>query len=490
MRVLITGAAGMLGRIVAPALAEHELLLTDLPDKGLEVLDVTDARAVREAVGWCDVVIHCAVAGGQCNDWGRQSRANAMRRVHIDCGGTLNVLWAAAELGKRAIYVSSINAVEYDSLGQYVTDQAAPSGAAVYGLTKTFGEKCARELHKDLGLRVAVVRPGGFGFVSEEDYNSSHSGMGMARPRAWCLGLQDCKEGMAAITRGTCEWSLTHLVSDTPGRRWSISRLWEDFAFWPKWQMDSRGYLHRFSELEGSLPLRVATSNGDMDTVRCLIEAGADPNQYGGDPLRQIAGTGRIEAFEAMLKLGADPSIDDGQSLSWAVARKHDELGYHILGMGVSSTEELSVAVWHAALTDNTEMVRHLLEAGADPDFGYGELMRIAVMQDGYGARLGNADIVDLLLRAGYHWVCPLGSNNGVMPLELALEIGSRIDVIRTLLRYGADPRGVANNFARHAAKAGRVEELHLVGRDEKGEELSGADSPDAIWQRYLQSSN
>ena len=61
MRLLVTGAAGVVGRCIAPALTEHELLLTDLPGKGFEPLDVTDRDAVREAVGWCDTVIHLQV---------------------------------------------------------------------------------------------------------------------------------------------------------------------------------------------------------------------------------------------------------------------------------------------------------------------------------------------------------------------------------------------------------------------------------------------
>ncbi len=59
MKLLVTGAAGMLGhRLVASARAEgHDVAATDLPD-----LDLTDAAAVRARLAGegPEVVVHCA----------------------------------------------------------------------------------------------------------------------------------------------------------------------------------------------------------------------------------------------------------------------------------------------------------------------------------------------------------------------------------------------------------------------------------------------
>ena len=62
MKVLITGAGGMLGADLQAVLAsEHELVLTDVLGD-LEFLDITNEGRVLDVVGECrpDLVIHAA----------------------------------------------------------------------------------------------------------------------------------------------------------------------------------------------------------------------------------------------------------------------------------------------------------------------------------------------------------------------------------------------------------------------------------------------
>ena len=57
MKILITGGKGMLGRTLQAELAEHELVVADLPE-----WDITDGTAftARLMAEKPDVVVHCA----------------------------------------------------------------------------------------------------------------------------------------------------------------------------------------------------------------------------------------------------------------------------------------------------------------------------------------------------------------------------------------------------------------------------------------------
>ncbi len=68
-------------------------------------------------------------------------------------------------------------------------------------------------------------------------------------------------------------------------------------------------------DAQGHTPLHLAVGRGDLETVRVLLDAGANPNaqdQDGVTPLtlaKSYAGTGEIA--DALVKAGADPKILD-----------------------------------------------------------------------------------------------------------------------------------------------------------------------------------
>src|SRR5687767_13954197 len=101
MRLLVTGAAGMLGRdvVAAAANAGH-----DVAGLARAELDITDAHAVRAAVGAArpDAVVNCAAWTDVDGAEAAEAAATA-----INGAGAGIVAAAAAETGALVVHVSS-----------------------------------------------------------------------------------------------------------------------------------------------------------------------------------------------------------------------------------------------------------------------------------------------------------------------------------------------------------------------------------------------
>jgi dTDP-4-dehydrorhamnose reductase len=137
MRLLVTGAGGMLGRDVMRAARERG---HDVAGFAHDELDVTDARAVAAAVDAArpGAVVNCAA-------WtdvdGAESDPDGARAVNADGAG--NVARAAAAAGARIVHVSTDYVFDGDrprSAEPYVeSDPTGPRSA--YGATKLAGEQ-------------------------------------------------------------------------------------------------------------------------------------------------------------------------------------------------------------------------------------------------------------------------------------------------------------------------------------------------------------
>jgi dTDP-4-dehydrorhamnose reductase len=141
MKVLVTGAGGMLGRdvVLAAGNAGH-----DVVGFGHTELDVTDAGALgsKFELERPDVVINCAA-------WTDVDGAEASEQEALAVNGAAagNVASAAAEIGASVVYVSSDYVFDGSKGAPYVeTDQTAPLSA--YGRTKLAGEEATAAANK------------------------------------------------------------------------------------------------------------------------------------------------------------------------------------------------------------------------------------------------------------------------------------------------------------------------------------------------------
>ena len=135
MKILITGGKGMLGRTLQKELAEHELIVADLPD-----WDITDdAGFVAKVVeAKPDVIIHCA-AMTKVDD----CEAKRDLAFKLNEEGSRNVALAAKACGARLFAIST----DYVFSGEPPKEPWAwsetdiPRPRTVYGASKFAGEQ-------------------------------------------------------------------------------------------------------------------------------------------------------------------------------------------------------------------------------------------------------------------------------------------------------------------------------------------------------------
>jgi dTDP-4-dehydrorhamnose reductase len=133
MRLLVIGAAGMLGQDLTAAAegAGHECAGLDLPE-----LDITDAAATAEAVAAHapDVVVNCAawtdVDGAETEE---------ERATEINGAGAGNVAAGAAAAGALVVQISTDYSFDGTATEPY-TESARTSPLGAYGRSKLAGE--------------------------------------------------------------------------------------------------------------------------------------------------------------------------------------------------------------------------------------------------------------------------------------------------------------------------------------------------------------
>ncbi|WP_410677055.1 NAD-dependent epimerase/dehydratase family protein [Amycolatopsis sp. cmx-4-68] len=164
-RVLVTGAAGRIGRGFAAATSSRfDLRLTDLPEADLAAVsgfgevrpcrldDVDELPAVFEGV---HTVIHLAGQPHPDTPWDKLLPDNIV--------ATYNVFAAAERAGcRRVVFASSIHAVGGYPRERRIHPADPVNPGNLYGVSKCFGEAVARYAAEQGTLSAVVVRIGAF----------------------------------------------------------------------------------------------------------------------------------------------------------------------------------------------------------------------------------------------------------------------------------------------------------------------------------------
>jgi len=159
--ILLTGASGALGRMLAPRLGArgYDLRLSDIvafPDPlparaAFQQADLADEAAVRRLVRGTDAILH----------FGGISVEQPFRRVFdANILGLTHLFEAAREKLQRVVFASSNHAIGYYERGTRLgtTDPMRPDG--YYGLSKAYGELLGRMMFDKHGLESVHLRIG------------------------------------------------------------------------------------------------------------------------------------------------------------------------------------------------------------------------------------------------------------------------------------------------------------------------------------------
>ena len=161
MKIVITGGKGMLGRTLQKELAEHEIVVADLPD-----WDITDDEGfLRKLMAAApDVVIHCAAMTNV--DACEADRDLAFK---LNEEGSRNVALACSACGARLFAISTdyVFSGEPPRVPWAWSETDIPRPRTVYGLSKFSGEQMVQMLNPDATvLRIAwLYGAGGPSFV-------------------------------------------------------------------------------------------------------------------------------------------------------------------------------------------------------------------------------------------------------------------------------------------------------------------------------------
>ena len=157
--VLITGAAGAIGRVLTAGLPPygHQLRLLDrepIEEQDSMVGDITDPVALDTAMSGVLAVVHLAAI---------PTEADFADILHENIDGTYQVFAAARRAGvPRLVFASSNHAVGFTPRRPLVAADAPPRPDTYYGVSKVFGEALGRLYVDRYGMQVACLRIGSF----------------------------------------------------------------------------------------------------------------------------------------------------------------------------------------------------------------------------------------------------------------------------------------------------------------------------------------
>jgi ankyrin repeat protein len=193
----------------------------------------------------------------------------------------------------------------------------------------------------------------------------------------------------------------------------------------------------------------IAANAGSVDTVKLLVEHGADVN--------------------------AAESKKGQTALMWAAAEGHADVVQALIehGAAVSAASKAGFTpLVFAAVKDDAKSVRSLITAGADPNFALPDGTKVMLVATGSKSTAAAAALADAGADPN------VADRTGNTPLHVAAQMGS-VDLVKKLLAKGANPnaktaqsnfggRGGAGGGGGFRAPAGQVTPLLLAAKADR----------------------
>ena len=184
MKILVTGAAGNLGRaLLSQCRGRHEVIGADVVEPPPEVVDadhvqfvkgdVFDEPFFREIAAGCDAICHTAALHG-----GHLKTHTHEQFIQKNTIGADMMCQAMVALGIGRMAFSSTSEITigrgWDASGPViVTDHTPPCPDSVYSLSKLMAEQVySFHAHKH-GLRISCLRYCGFGYIRSDQVGSA-----------------------------------------------------------------------------------------------------------------------------------------------------------------------------------------------------------------------------------------------------------------------------------------------------------------------------
>jgi nucleoside-diphosphate-sugar epimerase len=169
MKLLVTGASGFVGmelirylyemhRFQIIAALHHQVPAFPTGVESVQVADLTAFTDWSMALAGVETVVHLAARVHVIHDLSRNP-LDEFRQVNV--AGTLNLARQAAVAGvKRFIFLSSVKVNgECTHPGYPYSEQDIPAPQDPYGISKHEAEEGLRQLAKETGMAVTIIRP-------------------------------------------------------------------------------------------------------------------------------------------------------------------------------------------------------------------------------------------------------------------------------------------------------------------------------------------
>ncbi len=247
MRVLVTGAAGYVGRHVTTQLEkQYDLRLADVRpiagERRYVPLDLLDAAAARDAVVGVDAVLHLATASGF--EGAVEDDGANRQRFAVNVEGTYNLLQAAVAAGvRRVVHTSSIMVTwgylpEQDDrpLSSRIPGDAPPRPIGTYAVTKMLAETLCRHVAESAGLSIVCLRiakP----IALDDPYWKNR------RIRPQTLPFPDLVQAFAkALAVPNIGFEIVTVVGDSSKLIWDLGRARDLLGYEPQIRLEDHGY--------------------------------------------------------------------------------------------------------------------------------------------------------------------------------------------------------------------------------------------------------